>query len=369
MLPVPPQPLPAGMVMPAGLPVAGVGALPGTELPPNTPLSGKIKAWYEDKSYGFITPDLPGPDIFVHKNQLTETFQLQQGTLVIFQCRYNPGRGKYEVTSCQFAGGAQPAADAAQAPGKGTAPPKGGWAVQDNLFIAGMPMTATEEWVKDFFSKYGTVAQCKVLPDQPGKLDKAALVRFAEETQAKWVVENLNGTTPEGLSSPLTVRFAGDRTGGAKGQPAAAAFGAAPTAAAADPRFSPYGAVGSTVPLAVPGAQAMFPGFMNPALLPGFSLGGMGLPGSSPTIGDASSIAGFANPLAAQPIGGADPALAGVLQGYGQTAPAAMVAQPGMPTSPGTQPGDAWLEAKDPASGRSYYYHAVTREVRWDKPA
>merc|ERR1712181_163608 len=124
-----------------------------------------------------------------------------------------------------------------------------------------------------------------------------------------------------------------------------------------------------TLPLAVPGAQAMFPGFMNPALLQGFSLGGMGqLPGSSPA-GDASSIPGFVNPLAGQSIGGADPALAGMLQGYGQTAPVAMLGQPGMPTVPSTQPGDAWLEAKDPASGRPYYYHAVTREVRWDKPA
>merc|ERR1712232_919153 len=148
-----------------------------------------------------------------------------------------------------------------QAAGKGNVPPKGGWAAQDNLFIAGMPMTSTEEWVKDFFGKYGTVAQCKVLPDQPGKLDKAALVRFADENQAKWVVENLNGTTPEGLSSPLTVRFAGDRTGAAKGQAPSAAFGAVPGAGALDVRFSPYGAVGISVPLAMPGAQAMFPGF------------------------------------------------------------------------------------------------------------
>merc|ERR1711972_604845 len=30
---------------------------------------------------------------------------------------------------------------------------------------------------------------------------------------------------------------------------------------------------------------------------------------------------------------------------------------------------DMWLQATDPASGRPYYYHALTREVRWDKPA
>mmetsp|Transcript_129465 Transcript_129465/g.223605 ORF Transcript_129465/g.223605 Transcript_129465/m.223605 type:complete len:109 (+) Transcript_129465:1693-2019(+) len=65
------------------------------------------------------------------------------------------------------------------------------------------------------------------------------------------------------------------------------------------------------------------------------------------------------------------------------TAPAAATATAGAVAAPGVTPAPApvpapvpapapageWLEAKDPASGRPYYYHSVTREVRWDKPA
>jgi cold shock CspA family protein len=381
MFSFPQTPPAAAFMLPGQGVVAAAGAAaPGTELPTNQPIPGKIKAWYEDKSFGFVTPDIPGPDVFVHKNQLTDAIQLTQGSPVSFQCRYNPARGKYEVTTCQSAGIAPDVAAAAVAAalgaGRASVPAKGGWAVQDNLFIAGLPMTTTEEFVRDFFAKFGAIQQCKVLPDQPGKLDKAVLVRFADEKQAKWLVENLNGTTPEGLSQPLTVRFAGDRPGGLPALPPAAAtpgqsaasFG--PAGAAAAPvghHFSPYG-VGSPVV----GADTMaalgqlIPGLMQPQMQPQMfpGLQTMGNLGQMPAQ---ATFPGFGGTQAFGDMGALGTTAPGLGQAGAQTQVQATSTDAAASAS--TQVGaEEWLQATDPATGRPYYYHAVTREVRWDNP-
>merc|ERR1719215_588340 len=57
------------------------------------------------------------------------------------------------------------------------------------------------------------------------------MVRFASVEMATWVVENINGNIPEGLSEPVQCRFANDNKGGGKGKVQAAAA-----------RFEPYGA-------------------------------------------------------------------------------------------------------------------------------
>merc|ERR1719266_2699573 len=87
----------------ACVPPTQVGAAP--ELPPATPLPGKVKAWMEDKGFGFITPDNGGPDVFVHRNQLAYGQNLMTGAQVIFECRLNVNRGKYEATTCSGAQG------------------------------------------------------------------------------------------------------------------------------------------------------------------------------------------------------------------------------------------------------------------------
>merc|ERR1740129_906475 len=40
--------------------------------------------------------------------------------------------------------------------------------------------------------------------------------------------------------------------------------------------------------------------------------------------------------------------------------------QQGSGASVGNSP---WQEARDPTTGRAYYWHAVTRETRWTKPS
>eukprot|EP00418_Pyrodinium_bahamense_P066060 CAMPEP_0179093746 /NCGR_PEP_ID=MMETSP0796-20121207/42952_1 /TAXON_ID=73915 /ORGANISM="Pyrodinium bahamense, Strain pbaha01" /LENGTH=1034 /DNA_ID=CAMNT_0020791393 /DNA_START=88 /DNA_END=3190 /DNA_ORIENTATION=+ len=229
---------------------------PAPELPPGQTLPGKVKAWMDDKGFGFITPDNGGPDVFVHRNQLSDGQSLMAGAAVMFECRLNPARGKYEATTCSGAAGGVPGvAGAVAVPGvpgvpgvlasqvanaKGLAFGKGMKGSQDNLFVAGLPIDCNEEAIRELFGQYGIVQQCKVLPDTPGKTDRAALVRFADENQAKWMVENLNGKALPGMVAPLTVRFAGDRPekGGCYGKD----MGKGGTVV--DARFSPYGGVG-----------------------------------------------------------------------------------------------------------------------------
>jgi len=101
----------------------------------------------------------------------------------------------------------------------------------DNLFISDLPGEVDQGKVETIFGAYGNIASAKFLPGQ-GK--HAALVRFHTVEEAKWVVENLNGNIPQGISTPIQVKYAnsGGKTGGWSN--GAAAKGA-------EPRYSPYG--------------------------------------------------------------------------------------------------------------------------------
>jgi len=67
------------------------------------------------------------------------------------------------------------------------------------------------------FEPYGTVVECRMLPGRDEASKPAAMIRFASTDMATWVVENLNGNIPEGLTEAITVRFANDKKGGDKG--------------------------------------------------------------------------------------------------------------------------------------------------------
>jgi len=110
-----------------------------------------------------------------------------------------------------------------------------GGQASDNVFVSQLPSGLNEEQVNQLFSQYGTVTSVKIVskPDQEGT---AALVRFATEAEAAFIVEGMNGNIPQGLSTPVQTRFAGT-PGGGKG-------GGAPAGGAGFPggveRASPY---------------------------------------------------------------------------------------------------------------------------------
>lgn len=81
----------------------------------------------------------------------------------------------------------------------------------DNVYVAELPPEIDDAIVNQLFSAYGTVVSCKAMPGKlPGQLG-AALVRFGALEEAQWVVDNINGNIPQGLSDPIKVRFANQK--------------------------------------------------------------------------------------------------------------------------------------------------------------
>eukprot|EP00927_Polykrikos_kofoidii_P043559 TRINITY_DN37635_c0_g1_i1.p1 TRINITY_DN37635_c0_g1~~TRINITY_DN37635_c0_g1_i1.p1 ORF type:complete len:578 (+),score=121.79 TRINITY_DN37635_c0_g1_i1:68-1801(+) len=306
----------AGSVTQSASSEAPVGA---GSLPEHTPILGKVKAWYEVKGYGFLSPEFGGPDVFVHKNQLSATQVLNQGAPVTFEVRYNPQRSKYEATKCDSGDGemlasgvdehtlalatnalngmtspyAAPEPTAATGgpliiipsgvPSSSSAPSPSSRDPSDNLFVAGLPSFTSEDSLREIFGKYGVVKQAKVLPDTPGKVDKAALIRMGDVSQAKWIVDNLNGHTLEGMWAPVSIRFADNRAEKAKAlglplpSPGESGYRPAATSAASrGERFAPYTDRGGNVVVPPPAAQAAATAALSAAAAEGDGADGAG---------------------------------------------------------------------------------------------
>merc|ERR1719482_2398149 len=69
----------------------------------------------------------------------------------------------------------------------------------------------TEAKLQKIFGAYGEVAQSRVLDSSGYAGDSIALVRMKSTEEAVWVVKNLHGNIPKGLSKPVRIRFAESR--------------------------------------------------------------------------------------------------------------------------------------------------------------
>jgi len=83
----------------------------------------------------------------------------------------------------------------------------------DNLYIKGLPADFTDAQVQEVFGAYGTVAQAKLMSFGNGS---TVLMRMGSVEMATWIVENLNGNIPQGLESPVQIRYADSATAKAK---------------------------------------------------------------------------------------------------------------------------------------------------------
>jgi len=75
-----------------------------------------------------------------------------------------------------------------------------------SLHVTGLPDGVTEEQVTQIFAQYGTVKSVKVLPKRGDKPDIAAIIDMETAEQAQGLIDTVSGTTPTGLTAPLTIK-------------------------------------------------------------------------------------------------------------------------------------------------------------------
>ena len=63
-------------------------------------LTGTVKCWFEDRGFGFITPEGGEEDVFVHKKVLKDGQSLIVGSSVMFNLIYDADRRRFQATRC-----------------------------------------------------------------------------------------------------------------------------------------------------------------------------------------------------------------------------------------------------------------------------
>lgn len=62
-------------------------------------LTGTVKCWFEDRGFGFITPEGGQEDVFVHKKVLKDGQSLIIGSNVMFNLIYDADRRRFQATA------------------------------------------------------------------------------------------------------------------------------------------------------------------------------------------------------------------------------------------------------------------------------
>jgi CspA family cold shock protein len=64
--------------------------------------AGLVKAWRDDKGYGFVKPDAGGNDVFVHVSNVRDQQPLSRGDRVSFVLGVNRNNGKSEAKEVEL---------------------------------------------------------------------------------------------------------------------------------------------------------------------------------------------------------------------------------------------------------------------------
>lgn len=77
-----------------------------------------------------------------------------------------------------------------------------------NLYISGLPKTITQDELEAIFRPFGTIITSRVLHQEGNDKPKGVgFIRFDQRKEAERAIQAVNGTTPAGLSDPITVKF------------------------------------------------------------------------------------------------------------------------------------------------------------------
>ena len=81
--------------------------------------TGTIKKFFEDKGFGFITPDDGGEDVFAHVKECPDLEGDRQGDAVNYDTKWDDRKGKYNATNLSTKGGGGGGGGGGKSGGKG----------------------------------------------------------------------------------------------------------------------------------------------------------------------------------------------------------------------------------------------------------
>mmetsp|Transcript_24172 Transcript_24172/g.39407 ORF Transcript_24172/g.39407 Transcript_24172/m.39407 type:complete len:314 (+) Transcript_24172:30-971(+) len=310
---------------------------------------GRLKKYVNEKGFGFITPDDGGKDIFAHTQQFAgDGDSLRGGERVIFESEWDEAKQKNRATTWSLDASAATILKSGTVkvyfPDKGfgfIAPDEGG----DDIFAH------SRQFIGD------NADGCK--EGDRVKFDAAWDEQRAKMKAAIWRMDN------DGLAGAVGALNFACQPGLAQG-----CYGPMATNLGCDPRFSPYGCTGCM------GCGCGMPGMgCTPGMTPGAACGCAGAPQlppgweqiTDPGTGQTyycnrSTGESSWTPPAAAPMAMGAPATGATGAPMLALAPTPMGAA-GVISLP-----QGWEEAKDPASGKAYYFNRSTGETRWDPP-
>lgn len=80
-------------------------------------------------------------------------------------------------------------------------------APSDSVIFEDLPLDTDDETLHGVFGAYGLLKSAQFLPASPITGKRSAVVQYETAEDAKWIVDNLNGNVPQGLSEPIKCMY------------------------------------------------------------------------------------------------------------------------------------------------------------------